>query len=55
MYKQGQIVTLKISQQSGIICDKLKTSDKTLYQIKIADNIIYAVEDELCQTTIIYD
>lgn len=53
MYNKGQIVTLKISQQSGIICDKLRTSDRTLYQIKIEDNIIYAVEDELCPITLI--
>lgn len=40
MYSRGQVVTIKETHKRGIICDKLKTSDRTLYQIKSEDNII---------------
>lgn len=55
MYCKGQVVTIKETHKRGIICDKLKTSDRTLYQIKSEDNIIYALEDELCQITLTCD
>lgn len=55
MYRRGQVVTIKETHKRGIICDKLKTSDRTLYQIKVDDTVKYALEDELCQITLTCD
>lgn len=55
MFNKGQVVTIKESHKNGIICDKIDANNTTLYQIKVDDTIKYAVEADLCQTTLIYD